>query len=118
MLVFSVPLNLSKPRVEPAVAGVAPWWHELVPCQHLSWVFVTYFDSLTYMNNFWPPSVYFSVFLMGTINLIISYNFLKETKGVNLDDVASEIRDKHEDYSLVAQSNIENSVEPQALTKK
>ncbi|KHJ94711.1 hypothetical protein OESDEN_05357 [Oesophagostomum dentatum] len=42
---------------------------------------------LTYMNNFWPPSVYFSVFVLGTVNLFVSYNFLIETKGVDLDDV-------------------------------
>ncbi|KAE9417264.1 hypothetical protein Angca_005853, partial [Angiostrongylus cantonensis] len=42
---------------------------------------------LTYMNSFWPPSVYFSVFVLGSINLIVSYMFLIETKGVNLDDV-------------------------------
>nr|CDJ83751.1 Major facilitator superfamily MFS-1 domain containing protein [Haemonchus contortus] len=43
---------------------------------------------LTHMNNFWPPSVYFSIFVMGSLNFIVSNRFLIETKGVDLDNVA------------------------------
>lgn len=46
---------------------------------------------LTYMNNFWPPSVYFGVFVLGMINLIISNRFLIETKGVDLDEVTNDV---------------------------
>ncbi|PIC42649.1 hypothetical protein B9Z55_009658 [Caenorhabditis nigoni] len=42
---------------------------------------------LNYANLWWPPSVYLTVVLLGTINLIISYFFLVETKNVNLDNV-------------------------------
>ncbi|CAJ0598396.1 unnamed protein product [Cylicocyclus nassatus] len=52
---------------------------------------------LTHMNNFWPPSIYFSVFVLGTVNLIVSYKFLIETKGVDLDEATSEIKRKDAD---------------------
>ncbi|VDL72462.1 unnamed protein product [Nippostrongylus brasiliensis] len=45
---------------------------------------------LTYMNNFWAPTMYFSVFVMASISLLISYKFLIETKGVDLDNVTIE----------------------------
>lgn len=42
---------------------------------------------LTYANKWWPPAVYITVIVLGTVNLLISYFFLQETKNVNLDDV-------------------------------
>ncbi|KAF1748724.1 hypothetical protein GCK72_025191 [Caenorhabditis remanei] len=42
---------------------------------------------LTYANTWWPPAVYITVIVLGTINLSISYFFLQETKNVNLDEV-------------------------------
>ncbi|RCN31678.1 hypothetical protein ANCCAN_22530 [Ancylostoma caninum] len=45
---------------------------------------------LTHLNNFWPPSVFFSVFVLGCINLVVSYKYLIETKGVDLDNVTNE----------------------------
>ncbi|VDN60386.1 unnamed protein product [Dracunculus medinensis] len=40
-----------------------------------------------YFVTIWPPSVYLTVVIIGMINLIISYLFLIETKGVILDKV-------------------------------
>ncbi|CAA93635.2 Major facilitator superfamily (MFS) profile domain-containing protein [Caenorhabditis elegans] len=42
---------------------------------------------LTYANTWWPPAVYFTIIVLGTVNLIISFMFLQETKNVNLDEV-------------------------------
>ncbi|EGT47482.1 hypothetical protein CAEBREN_14299 [Caenorhabditis brenneri] len=42
---------------------------------------------LTYANKWWPPAVYITIIGLGTVNLLISYFFLQETKNVNLDDV-------------------------------
>ncbi|WKY01900.1 hypothetical protein Q1695_015704 [Nippostrongylus brasiliensis] len=42
---------------------------------------------LTYANVYWPPSLYLAVVLIGLVNLVVSYFFLIETKGVNLDSV-------------------------------
>ncbi|EYC46108.1 hypothetical protein Y032_0407g906 [Ancylostoma ceylanicum] len=56
---------------------------------------------LTYMNNFWSPSVYFSVFVLGTINLIVSFKYLTETKGVNLDNVTAETVECDGDHFLL-----------------
>ncbi|RCN52811.1 hypothetical protein ANCCAN_01188 [Ancylostoma caninum] len=56
---------------------------------------------LTYMNNFWPPSVYFSVFVLGSINLIVSFNYLIETKGVNLDNVTVETVECNDGHFLL-----------------
>ena len=39
------------------------------------------------MNTFWPPAVYLTVVILGSVNLIASYFFLVETKNVNLDEV-------------------------------
>uniref|UniRef100_A0A158P7D4 MFS domain-containing protein n=1 Tax=Angiostrongylus cantonensis TaxID=6313 RepID=A0A158P7D4_ANGCA len=69
---------------------------------------------LTYMNSFWPPSVYFSVFVLGSINLIVSYMFLIETKGVNLDDVnilSAEFAEM-DDFSSKHKPPVETDVSP------
>ncbi|CAI5443970.1 unnamed protein product [Caenorhabditis angaria] len=42
---------------------------------------------LLYTKFWWPPSVYVTVVILGSINLIVSYFFLVETKNVNLDNV-------------------------------
>ncbi|KAF1757488.1 hypothetical protein GCK72_013944 [Caenorhabditis remanei] len=42
---------------------------------------------LTHSNQWWPYSVNATVMVLGTSNLLISYFFLQESKGVNLDDV-------------------------------
>ncbi|KAK6744394.1 hypothetical protein RB195_011227 [Necator americanus] len=67
---------------------------------------------LTYMNNFWPPSVYFSVFVLGTTNLMISYNFLIETKGVDLDNVETKVVEQNRDALLMEPSTSEIDVSP------
>ncbi|ETN76165.1 hypothetical protein NECAME_03538 [Necator americanus] len=67
---------------------------------------------LTYMNNFWPPSVYFSVFVLGTTNLMISYNFLIETKGVDLDNVETKLVEQNRDALLMEPSTSEIDVSP------
>ncbi|CAJ0598389.1 unnamed protein product [Cylicocyclus nassatus] len=63
---------------------------------------------LIHMNNFWPPSVYFSVFALGTVNLLISYKFLIESKGVDLDKVTmGDIRESG-DRSRMVEPAVEN----------
>ncbi|CAB3402410.1 unnamed protein product [Caenorhabditis bovis] len=42
---------------------------------------------LSLANQWWPPFIYATVVALGTINLIVSYFFLVETKNVNLDAV-------------------------------
>ena len=42
---------------------------------------------MTYLNILWEPSAYVTVVILGLINLIVSYKWLSETKGINLDDV-------------------------------
>ncbi|EGT47689.1 hypothetical protein CAEBREN_29413 [Caenorhabditis brenneri] len=42
---------------------------------------------LLHANFFWPFAVNAIVTILGTISLMISYFFLTESKGVNLDDV-------------------------------
>jgi len=43
--------------------------------------------TLAFLNTHWSASVYMTVVVLGTINLIASYFFLVETKGVVLDKV-------------------------------
>jgi len=50
---------------------------------------------LAHMSSFWQPSAYLTVVVLGIFNLFISYNWLVETKGINLDRV--EIKDDIED---------------------
>ncbi|KAI6215476.1 hypothetical protein M3Y94_00389200 [Aphelenchoides besseyi] len=45
---------------------------------------------LAYLNHLWAPSAYLAVVLLGLVNLLISYAWLVETKGVNLDKVKLE----------------------------
>ncbi|CAK5077820.1 unnamed protein product [Meloidogyne enterolobii] len=42
---------------------------------------------LVFLNTRWPASVYLIIVLIGSINLLISWLFLIETKGINLDSV-------------------------------
>lgn len=42
---------------------------------------------LIYANLWWPYSVNSTVLVLGVLSLVISYFFLPESKGVNLDDV-------------------------------
>ncbi|KAF1753376.1 hypothetical protein GCK72_019933 [Caenorhabditis remanei] len=46
---------------------------------------------LTHANMWWPYSVNATVFVLVASNLIISYFFLPESKGVNLDNVCDEV---------------------------
>ncbi|KAH7717256.1 solute carrier family 22 [Aphelenchoides avenae] len=43
---------------------------------------------LTFLNSTWAPSAYLAVVLLGAVNLAISRQWLLETKGVKLDEVA------------------------------
>ncbi|KAH7731658.1 major facilitator superfamily protein [Aphelenchoides avenae] len=43
--------------------------------------------TLTFLNSIWAPSAYLTVAALGLINLSISFKWLVETKGVNLDTV-------------------------------
>ncbi|CAP26484.1 Protein CBG05850 [Caenorhabditis briggsae] len=55
---------------------------------------------LTNANLWWPYSVSTTVMVLGTSNLLVSYFFLQESKGVNLDDVHTDdsiqLQDVHE----------------------
>ncbi|KAL3116308.1 hypothetical protein niasHT_002391 [Heterodera trifolii] len=42
---------------------------------------------LVFLNSFWAVSVYLAVALLGTLNLTVSFLWLVETKGINLDSV-------------------------------
>lgn len=46
--------------------------------------------QLTHLNIYWAASVYTLVALLGAVNLLSSYFFLVETKGVVLDNVCVE----------------------------
>uniref|UniRef100_A0AC35GL74 Uncharacterized protein n=1 Tax=Panagrolaimus sp. PS1159 TaxID=55785 RepID=A0AC35GL74_9BILA len=63
---------------------------------------------LAYMNSHWPPSAYLTVVCLGIINLSISYKYLVETKGINLDHVhvEDETREVHveEEVKMLPQS--------------
>lgn len=39
------------------------------------------------MNSIWSASVYVIIVVLGLLSLLISYNFLIETKGVDLGEV-------------------------------
>ncbi|KAF7627328.1 MFS domain-containing protein [Meloidogyne graminicola] len=43
--------------------------------------------ALVFVNTFWSLSVYLVIVLLGLFNLLISWLFLYETKGINLDAV-------------------------------
>lgn len=43
--------------------------------------------TVVFLNTLWAPSAYIIVVILGCLNLLISFNWLVETKGVNLDDV-------------------------------
>lgn len=55
------------------------------------------------MNSFWSPSAYVTVVVLGTLNLFISYNWLVETKGINLDHV--NVHDE-EGTNVTAEENV------------
>lgn len=39
---------------------------------------------LTYANTWWPPAVYFTIIVLGTVNLIISFMFLVSGSNIEL----------------------------------
>lgn len=43
--------------------------------------------TLAFLNTIWAPSAYLTVVVLGSVVLLISYAWLVETKGVNLDKV-------------------------------
>uniref|UniRef100_A0AC34PW22 Major facilitator superfamily (MFS) profile domain-containing protein n=1 Tax=Panagrolaimus sp. JU765 TaxID=591449 RepID=A0AC34PW22_9BILA len=63
---------------------------------------------LAHMNSIWQPSPYLTVVVLGTLNLFVSYNWLVETKGINLDHVEiendSELNKAEEDVKMLPQN--------------
>ncbi|CAD5222373.1 unnamed protein product [Bursaphelenchus xylophilus] len=62
--------------------------------------------ALAFLNSVWAPSAYLTVCLLGLINLIISYLWLVETKGVVLDKVqldenAATLKEDHESVEMI-----------------
>uniref|UniRef100_A0A1I7YL87 MFS domain-containing protein n=1 Tax=Steinernema glaseri TaxID=37863 RepID=A0A1I7YL87_9BILA len=53
-----------------------------------------------FLNRTWPPSAYLMVSTLGMVNLIASYFFLVETKGINLDAVKIHEEDVEEDEQM------------------
>ncbi|KAI1691156.1 sugar transporter domain-containing protein [Ditylenchus destructor] len=43
--------------------------------------------ALAFMNTIWAPSAYLTICFLGSISLFVSYNWLIETRGINLDNV-------------------------------
>ncbi|CAD5217765.1 unnamed protein product [Bursaphelenchus okinawaensis] len=63
--------------------------------------------TLAFLNSFWAPSAYLTVCSLGLINLIISYLWLVETKGVvldkvNLDMTGTEIKEDPENVEMLS----------------
>jgi hypothetical protein len=47
--------------------------------------------QLVFLNTLWPVSAYLAVVLLGSLNWLISWLWLVETKGVDLDAVADQL---------------------------
>jgi len=43
--------------------------------------------TLTHLNIYWAPSAYLAVVVLGSVNLVVSFALLVETKGVRLETV-------------------------------
>ncbi|KAI1704139.1 sugar transporter domain-containing protein [Ditylenchus destructor] len=56
--------------------------------------------ALAFMNTIWAPSAYLTICFLGSISLFVSYNWLIETRGINLDNVKL-----HEAGDLVPNEN-------------
>uniref|UniRef100_A0A1I7YLY0 Ovule protein n=1 Tax=Steinernema glaseri TaxID=37863 RepID=A0A1I7YLY0_9BILA len=56
--------------------------------------------TFPFLNSMWRPSAYLMVTTLGLINLIASYFFLVETKGINLDAVKIHEEDVEEDEKM------------------
>uniref|UniRef100_A0A1I7V0H8 MFS domain-containing protein n=1 Tax=Caenorhabditis tropicalis TaxID=1561998 RepID=A0A1I7V0H8_9PELO len=62
---------------------------------------------LIHANTWWPFAVNFTVIILGASNLLISYFFLPESKGVNLDDVHVDDSDDVAEQEPMVQKNRE-----------
>ncbi|KAI6240062.1 hypothetical protein M3Y99_00490600 [Aphelenchoides fujianensis] len=58
--------------------------------------------TLTFLSHVWAPSPYLAVVVLGAINLAVSYAWLIETKGVNLDKVKLEGAETEEETKIRA----------------
>lgn len=56
-------------------------------CSFMARVGALIAPSLAFLSRFWAPSAYVTVVGLGAINLVVSYLWLVETKGVLLDKV-------------------------------
>uniref|UniRef100_A0A915ETS8 Major facilitator superfamily (MFS) profile domain-containing protein n=1 Tax=Ditylenchus dipsaci TaxID=166011 RepID=A0A915ETS8_9BILA len=59
--------------------------------------------TLAFMNTIWAPSAYLAVAVLGTISFLVSYFWLIETRGINLDSVKL-----HEEHLEVDKGKIQN----------
>ncbi|CAI4230614.1 unnamed protein product [Auanema sp. JU1783] len=65
---------------------------------------------LNQATSVWPPALYLTVVVLGTVNLGMSYFFLVETKGINLDKVKIP-DDDAEDQLIEATPMVEQPVQ-------
>uniref|UniRef100_A0A915LH84 Major facilitator superfamily (MFS) profile domain-containing protein n=1 Tax=Meloidogyne javanica TaxID=6303 RepID=A0A915LH84_MELJA len=61
---------------------------------------------LVFLNTRWPASVYLIIVLIGSINLLISWLFLIETKGINLDSV--HLHEDNKQYEFIGKEEMKN----------
>ncbi|CAK5076070.1 unnamed protein product [Meloidogyne enterolobii] len=61
---------------------------------------------LVFLNTRWPASVYLIIVLIGSINLLISWLFLIETKGINLDSV--HLHEDNKQYEFIGNEEMKN----------
>ncbi|KAK0415971.1 hypothetical protein QR680_012225 [Steinernema hermaphroditum] len=63
---------------------------------------------LPFLNSIWGPSAYLTVVILGLINLVVSYFFLVETKGINLDAVKiheEDVEEEEEQMDMLKKEN-------------
>nr|CAD2197253.1 unnamed protein product [Meloidogyne enterolobii] len=61
---------------------------------------------LVFLNTRWPASVYLIIVIIGSINLLISWLFLIETKGINLDSV--HLHEDNKQYEFIGNEEMNN----------
>ena len=59
------------------------------------------------MNDIWAASAYFAVAVIGSINLLVSYLWLIDTKGVDLDAVKLGVEEEEKDEAMLEKNGKE-----------
>ncbi|KAK0415970.1 hypothetical protein QR680_012224 [Steinernema hermaphroditum] len=63
---------------------------------------------LPFLNSIWGPSAFLTVAVVGLVNLVTSYFFLVETKGINLDAVKiheEDVEEEEEQMDMLKKEN-------------